>query len=182
MNKTHENQIMWEQFVMESPWLTPALDSRINDEIDKIDFRELKKTGKSIGRYKDYDIIQLESLGVVKLYFVTDVMIAAYYGYIPREDGGTQTKLSWNDMNHKGVFLDIFANYLIPRFKVIESDSMMTPKAFDFWTNLMTLCPNNDYYVKSGNILTKLDNPYSIHFYKEPFQNENSTFVVSQEH
>lgn len=178
----NENHIIWEQFLAESPWITPEVSDQFNTDMSNINVEKIK-TNPKIGSYKDFEIYENADRYETSLYFLKNNTFTAYYKYVKTNDGNIQTKLTWNDKKHKGSFLDIFANYIIPRFKIIESDDMMTPQAFDMWKSLMLLKPEYKFYVKSTDKILKLESPYDFHLYKERMgldNKENTTFVVQE--
>ena len=178
----NENAIIWEQFLSESPWITQQVPDQFNIDMSNISIEKIKSNPK-IGSYKDFEIYQNVDGYETSLYFLKNDIFSAFYKYIKTKSGNIQTKLIWNDKKYKGSFLDIFANYIIPRFKIIESDDMMTPQAFDMWKSLMLLKPEYKFYVKRDDKILKLESPYDIHLYKERMGldgKENTTFVVQE--
>jgi hypothetical protein len=178
----NENAIIWEQFLSESPWITQQVPDQFNIDMSNISIEKIKSNSK-IGFYKDFEIYENVDGYETSLYFLKDDIFTAFYKYIKTELGNIQTKLIWNDKKYKGSFLDIFANYIIPRFKIIESDDMMTPQAFDMWKSLMLLKPEYKFYVKREDKILKLESPYDVHLYKERMgldDKENTTFVVQE--
>lgn len=176
----NENILIWDQFVTESPWITPPVPDQFNIDMSNLDVSKIKNYNH-VGEYKQYNIYENIDGDKTSLYFVKNDSFVAFYKYLKTEYGNVQTKLSWNAKQNKGSFLDIFANYIIPKFKIVESDDMMTSKAFDMWKSLMLLKPEYKFYVKHGNKILKLESPYDIHLYKERIgidDNGNSTFVV----
>jgi hypothetical protein len=55
--------------------------------------------------------------------------------------------LTWADQNHKGIFENLFVNRLLPVFKSVESDNLLTDLGFNFWKGLMTGHPEYKYYI-----------------------------------
>ena len=181
ISKKQENEMMWEQFVMESPWLTQALPDKFDEDMSNLNVDKIKGY-KHIDNYKDYSIYENITGEQIELFVSQNDLFVVYYRYHLNENGGIQTKLTWNNKNNKGSFLDIFSNYIIPKFKVVESDNMMTSKAFDMWKSLILLKPDYNFYVKNGNKISKLESPYDVYLYKERMgitNDENSTFIVS---
>jgi len=166
---------------MESPWLTQALPDKFDEDMSNLNVDKIKGY-KHIDNYKDYSIYENITGEQIELFVSQNDLFVVYYRYHLNENGGIQTKLTWNNKNNKGSFLDIFSNYIIPKFKVVESDNMMTSKAFDMWKSLLLLKPDYNFYVKNGNKISKLESPYDVYLYKERMgitNDENSTFIVS---
>ena len=117
-----------------------------------------------------------------ELFFIKEDVFVAYYRYSIDDEGVCHTKMTWNNKNYKGSFLKIFAEYIIPMMKVVESDDMMTPEAFSMWQKLIGHYTQYKYYIKSGDMLKPIDNPYDVHNYKEKISlngKSNSTFLVT---
>ena len=172
---------MWDQFILESPWLKTPLDSKFDMLMSNSDIQKIKNTCEHIGNFEKYEIYEHVSVNGTELYFILGNSLEAYYRYLSNPDGSIQTGLSWNNKKHRGTFRHIFSKYIIPRFKVVESDDMMTPEAFKFWKRIIAENPNYDYYAKVGNKMIELTSPHDVFFYREGMgvgDDENSTFIV----
>lgn len=173
----NENKLIWDRFITESPWLTQPISDEYNDRMLNIPIRTLKNL-KLVDTFDNMDIHSVSN----ELYFVSETELIAYYKYNIDDTGMCQTKMVWNNPKHKGIFLKIFGGYIIPKFKVVQSDDMMTAKAFSMWQKLIGHYTEFTYYVKDGEELIKIDNPYDVHNYKEKISfsdKGNTTFIVT---
>jgi len=174
-----DDEIMWEQFIMESPWLTQPVPDEFTVQMDNLDLGYIRSLNH-IGKYDGYDIHENVTPKNTELYFLRGDSLAAYYRYIKRSDGSIQTQMTWNSPKHKGSFLMIFAEYIIPRFKVVESDDMLTSDAFSMWKKLIGAFPQYEYYMKRNGKMKMMFSPYDVHDHEEKFSpnGQNSTFVA----
>lgn len=63
---------------------------------------------------------------------------------------------------YKGLMREIFLNYLLPKYKTIESDTVQTVNAFLFYKKLAIeslVDKNFTMYIKHGNSLTQITDP-----------------------
>ena len=178
LTKREDDWKMWSDFITESPWLTHPLPDKFNDDMENIKVEKVLEKYPKIETYKNYDIHENKS----EIYFIRDGIISAYYHYSEKPDGSIQTKMTWNNRAHKSSFRDVFANYIIPRFKVVESDIMLTPDAFDLWKRLIAENPQYSFYAKIGEKYTELEYPHAVYTFKEKMgmnDGDNSTFIVT---
>lgn len=176
----NDDIIMWEQYISESPWLVSSLPDSLNDYMYSLNIDKILSY-KYVGDYKNYNIYENKINDEYELFFILKNILVAYYRYNISENNNIQTKLSWCNKSYKGTFLDIFANYIVPKFKIVESDNMMTSKAFDMWKSLILLKPEYKFYAKLDDKLIKLTSPYDVYTYSERIDtnNQNSTFIVT---
>jgi hypothetical protein len=145
----------------------------------KLDVGDIKKL-RYLENVDEISVFEKTHNSFAVLFFIKNEELCAYYRYSKLDTGGIQTKMIWNNPKYKGSFLKLFINYIIPRFKVIESDDMLSQSAYDMWKKLIGLCPNYKFYVKVKNKLISMKNPYDVYSYQERFDYDgNSTFIVS---
>lgn len=179
LSKSEENELMWEQFITESPWLTQPIPDKFTSDMLKIDVEDIKSL-TFLGNLDQFNIFQKIDNSFTELYFIKNEEIVSYYRYSELDTGGIQTKMIWNNPKYKGSFLKIFIDYIIPRFKVVESDDMLSQSAYDMWKKLIGLCENYKFYAKVKNKLIPMTGPYDVYNYQERFDYDgNSTFIVS---
>lgn len=176
-SKQEENDLIWERFITESPW-PYKFSSNIN-----VGFRESNPStwGTLSDKYKNFDVYENLKDEIYSLTFSLGIKPVAFYSYIPNEEyyGGVKTKFIWGENDPKKVFQDIFVGYILPKFKTIESDDMLTDEAFQFWINLMRNNPDLDFHAKIASKFKRLMSSDEIIKYKEKYDQENSTFIVS---
>jgi hypothetical protein len=175
----NENEIMWEQFVLESPWLTPPLPDAFTVRMENLDLNDIRAF-KHIGKYDQYDIHENVTVKNTEMYFLKGNSLAAYYRYSKKSGEHIQTEMTWNSPKHSGSFLMIFGEYIIPRFKIVESDNMFTSDAFSMWKKLIGAFPQYDYYIKRNGKMIKMTHPYDVYSHEEKFSpdGKNSTFLA----
>ena len=180
MNKSKDNEIMWEQFITESPWLTQPIPNKFTADMLSLDIRKVESLN-FLGNNSGFDTYEeIAEDGATELFFVKNHEIQAYYRYQQKSSGQIQTKMAWNNPKNKGSFIRLFGDYIIPRFKVVESDDMLTQSAFDLWKRMIGGYTQYNYYAKLVNKLIQMTNPYDVHSYEEKFNpGKNSTFIVS---
>lgn len=70
-------------------------------------------------------------------------------------------------------------DYLLPTFKSIESDKLLTQKGLNFWKKLMVNHPEYSYCIKSGpNEIEINDSSYLNNFWNSGDVGNGTTFVV----
>lgn len=119
-------------------------------------------------------------LNLKEYFLISESELIGFYSYTNKDDGSIQTKKIWNSKNHTGIIRKFFAEYIVPKFKVVESDDMLTAQAFEMWRKMMVLYSQYNYYVKDNGELHKITNPEEFLYYKEPMNIDrpNSTFIV----
>lgn len=174
MFKSIDNEKIWELY--ESPWYNHSQEfmRNINLNIDKV-----KHSGQVVDRFEDYDVYTFKR-NPNALAFTSDYDIISYFEYKDSSiDNAIQIKFTWNNPKFKGVFRNIFIDYILPKFGDIQSDDMLTGDAFNFWKKLILEYPQYNYFVISNGEWIRLSNPSEIDNYKERILDDNSTFFIS---
>ena len=134
----------------ESPsWATPIVDS--DAAYSNAPYEDLIDESGEVGYFKDYEIRESNRSDLNELFFLKDYTLAAAFQYVIDSTNVVNTKLMWNNSKFPGSFRDIFVNYLLPTFKVIDSDELLTEKGFSFWEKLMREYKNLYFYVYDSN-------------------------------
>lgn len=169
-----DDVIMWEQFIVESPWMSAPLPDAFDEKMLSISVEEIKQKYDFIEKFINGEVYGKRG----QLFFVRDEEFLAYYQYEQFQDY-IQTKMSWSRKGNNGIFRTFFGDYIIPKFKVVESDYGLTPLAFDMWKKLIIMYPNYDFYAKDEGKLYPLVNPEEVYTFNDPItKDENSTFIV----
>lgn len=176
MNLSQREVISFSKYLLESPWLTSPVPSSLEKRLQNISIEDIKKL-KRLDDFGNYEIYEASGTPN-ELYFIQNDVLVSYYSFFKRPEGYIQTKLSWNNKDHNGSFRHIFGKYIIPKYKVVMSDEMMTPDAFNMWQKLIYEYPNYKFYGIDGDKQVEIINPYDVHFYKEQMRDNNSTFLV----
>ena len=176
---SEENELMWEQFISESPWSTHPISDKFTQEMEALDVSVIMKF-PNVGNTNSYNIYEHQGEdNFINLYFLMNSKLAAYYKFT-RLSSSIQSKLIWNSPNSAGSFMDMFANYIIPKYKIVESDDMLSPKAFELWKKMIGAYPDYKYYAKVNGKLFQMTNPFDVYSYEERFNpGGNSTFIAS---
>lgn len=174
------NKILWEDFIYESPWLLyhPPL-GEFNKNMENIDDYRIKKLGH-VENFFEFAILEIKNGSVIELFLIKNDKLAVLYSYKNHSDGHIQTIKSWNSKEHMGSFMKFFAEIIVPKYKIVESDEMLSNNAFNMWRKMIVAYPDYNYYVKDNDELFPIKNPYEIDMYKEPMSidKKNSTFIV----
>lgn len=172
--KFEENNKIWDLY-LESPWLYNT--SSPTDDVG-ITIGDVLKYGEQIDTWEGIDVYKSIRHKDSFIFVKNDEIVSFYKWDDSVFDGVYQTRYSWNNPKYKGIFRKIFANYILPKLKQIQSDNMLTDKAFEFWKKMMVEYPNFNYYVVDSGEWKKITEPESINQYKGGF-NDDSTFIIS---
>ena len=173
MNK-REEAIMWKQFITESPWMSSPLPDKFDQQMSSYTSEDIKNKYEFVEKFQDGEIYGNDN----ELALIFDNALVSYYQYQPKETH-IQTKMSWQRKGSNGVFSKFFAEYIIPRFKVVESDYGLTPSAFNMWKKLIILYPQYNFYAKDDDKLYRLTDPMDVYTYQDPIiKDPNSTFIA----
>lgn len=165
-----EEELIWESYILkESPWYIPPIDKEEDDYISQIPIKDIKSKTKLIGKYKNINIYFNESKQQNEYYFISNKEFIAYYRF-SKNKVGIRTNMIWNSSLHKGIFKDVFLNFILPKYKIIYSDDQMNDFGFNFWVKLSSETnPNYSIYIYNphNNSELPLQNPKDILKYKE---------------
>ena len=134
-----------------------------------------------MGVYDEMSIFYKKDGERENYYILINDEFAAYYQFV-KIDGGIKSKMAWNSKKYTGTLRKFLAGYIVPKYKLIESDDNLTEKGFGMWEKMMMTDPKYGYYVKDFGKVYKLNNPKEIYYYKDILDKDpNSTFVVRYE-
>lgn len=180
LSKSEENELMWEQFITESPWHMKNPLSSFDEYMENLNVEEIMQSSV-FSKYLNLLIYhnRLDN-NESEFYFIDGSKIAAYCRYQKLNDR-IILEMIWNSKNSKGLFKELIKNYLLPKFKCVESGETMSDAGFKFFKSLMEQNPELKFYLKYKNHLTKIQSPKDFSNYKEPLHSDNtySTFVVT---
>lgn len=180
MTKQEENDLIWESFICnESPQRIDGNMYTTGKMLETLSGDVLRTTyGEPLGTLKDgTDVYHSETYMI--FFFVLNNVVTAYYNYIENPDGGVISKTTWSNPHHRGSFSKIFISYLLPTFKIIQSDSRLTTLGFKFWENIMSKYPQFDYFIKIGNDYTPISDYTELsNYWNIDMIGEKSSFVV----
>lgn len=177
--KTDE-ELIWESYIVsESPYMIPtAFPEELNSSFENAT-REfiVKNGGKLYDTFNDIEIFVIPNPNdtqTQEYYFVRNEILIAYYRFVIKDDY-IQTKMIWNSKNHREIFREIFLNYILPKYKKIQSDDQITERGFKFWEKILHSGGNFKIYVSDEN--TKKVKPIEdIRDIEEQKQKLNSSF------
>lgn len=172
-----DNKILWELYLKESPYSFPNISNDFNQKIESIPIEKIKKLNH-IGEFENYQIYEQSSKDEVELYFTDKDSLVAFYSYTIRSNQPIKTKMIWNDEKYSGLFRKIFGEYIIPKFKIVESDDSMSNLGFNMWMKLIGFYPNYKFYAKTQHGLIPINEPYDVYLYKNKITDPDSSFVV----
>lgn len=168
---------MWEQFIAESPWMSAPLSDRFDQQMSNLSIDTIASKYTLFDEFDEGDIYISEN----EVLLVKNHQLVCYYKFQQFHDY-IQTKMTWQRKGENGTFRKFFAEYIVPTFKVVESDYSLTPLAFDMWKKLIILYPHYNYYTKDNGKIYKLKDPNDVYTYSDPItKDENSTFIVEYE-
>jgi hypothetical protein len=158
--KTDE-ELIWENYIIsESPYKIPIsfpedLNSSFEDATEQL---IIDNGGELYDKYNEILIYNIQSKKDNKtneLYFVKNKKLVAYYRFLIKEDQDCiQTKMIWNSKNHRGIFREIFLNYILPKYKRIQSDDQISERGFQFWEKLLQGGGNYKIYISDNQNMT----------------------------
>lgn len=173
----NDNELIWEEFLKESPWYVPALPDEFEKRMSSTD-PEMIKEETYIGAYDDMSIFYKKEAILENYYILKGDEFAAYYQF-EKTNGSIRTKITWNSKQHAGTLRKFLAGWIVPKYKMVESDGILTDRGFGMWEKMMTTNPQWEYFVKDYGKVYKLSNPKEVYYYKDILDKDpNSTFIV----
>jgi hypothetical protein len=172
-----DDKMLWELYLKESPWSFPELPNDFDSKMETTNIRDIEKLN-CVGTFEEFKIYETVVGDKIELYFTTSNELAAFYSYIVRNKQPIKTKLVWNSKKHIGTLRRVFGDYIIPKFKIVESDDMMSDSAFKMWQKMIGFYPQYKFFAKVGDNLIPLKHPYDVFTYKEKLTDRDSPFIV----
>ena len=141
--------------IMESPMKIPKW---VNNKMDEhgynyATFEYIKKHGKYLGKYKNYEIYELEKDGKLTDIFVGGDLIQVMFIFIVNNDVMME-KVVWQSILQPGECRDILFNYYLERYAGVISDEMHTPNGEKYWKKLLEQSIKRGYKIYSINVET----------------------------
>jgi hypothetical protein len=176
----NENELIWEEFLKESPWGYAKLPSAFEQKMLETDVDEIRKNDEFVDNFDGMDIYHSFD-GEEEIYYVLNGDdVTAYYRF---QDMGKylKTKLIWNSKKYAGTLRKFLAEYLLPRHGIIESDDAFSNDAFTLWQKMVVMYPNYEFYAKfpNGKLSERMTNYHEPLIYREPFPKDgNSVFIM----
>lgn len=113
------------------------------------------------------------------LFFIKNGALIAGYSYKP-EQNYIKTKSSWSNPAYKNSFYNVFTNFIIPSFKVVESDDRLTDLGYKFWVKLVDNNSNFSFFVKKNTGVFQVHSSYELKdYYGDGVSYQDFKFVVS---
>ena len=140
-------------------------------------------------------ILKIDSISVIELFqkkekemvtlFIDTINydIVGQYNYkILTESKGISVKLNYinPNSNFRGLTKKFLIDYIIPKYKIVYSDCMMTMKGLEFWIKMFRDFKDNIIFmvVDNGNY-NIIDNPSDFLYYYN-FNDENVIFMMAE--
>ena len=174
----NENELIWEEFLKESPWRYTKVPSSLEVEMNSKNVDDIKNKDY-YGSFKNMEIYHDEENRQGIFYILVDDKFAALYRY--KDEGNyLKSKLVWNGKKYPGTLRTFLAEYLLPKYKVIESDDAFSDDAFTMWQKMVVMYPHYEFYAKfpDGKMSKRITNYHEPLIYKEPFPNSRNTMFV----
>lgn len=164
----------------ESPWGHGVMGDDFEESMTSYTFDDIKNH-EHVGEFKNTQIYYKEEMGDGNYFLWGDGELAAFYQFNLYGDN-ISTRMTWNNRKYKGLLRKFLAEYVIPKYKVIESDYRMSTHAFDMWKSMSIEYPQYEYYAKYPDGEIKKINHYTqFMIYREPAfhgKDGHTTFVV----
>jgi hypothetical protein len=172
-----------QELLQESPWGYPVLPSSFEDKMLDIKGGDIRKE-KFVERMDNMDIYFNPDTNGGNYYVLIGDDLASYYQYIQNKNS-IKTKMTWNSRKYKGSLRDLLTKFIIPKYKIVESDDVLSNSAFSMWQKMVMEFPKYEFYAKlpSGELSDRITNYHEILLYREPITSQgNSTFIVRYGH
>jgi len=182
MRKSEENDLLWETYLLESPWHMKHPLNSFDKDMENLNYFDISQD-QPFDKFGDIEVFKNDLDGKqFEFYFALDQKIVSYCRCKMGENGMIVLDLIWNSKKSKGLFRKIFVEYLLPEFGDIESGDSMSDLGFGFFKNLMDTNPDLKFYVRNGGNITKIQDSSEFEKYKEPLRDDNqySTFIVTE--
>ena len=164
----------------ESPWGHGVMGDEFENEMISHTF-DMIKDFEHVGEFENTQIYYKEEMGNGNYFLWGDDELAAFYQFDLFSDN-ISTRSTWNNRKYKGILRKFLAEYILPKYEVIESDYRMSTHAFDMWKSMFIEYPNYEFYAKYPNGEIKEIKHYTdFIIYREPSfkgRYEHTTFVA----
>ena len=143
----------------------------------KINPEDIKKL-PHVGKFGELEVYQKDEKSRENCFAIVDENFAAYVQF-SIFNGGVKTNIIWNSEKFPGTARKLLTDYIIPRYKIVESDDILSSRGFRMWEKMMLTNPEYDYYVRDYGKMFRLTHPKEIYFYKDVLDKDpNSVFIV----
>jgi len=164
----------------ESPWGHGVMGDEFENDMLAHSL-DIIKNYEHVGEFENTQVYYKEEMGDGNYFLWGDGELAAFYKFDLFSDN-ISTKLTWNNKKYKGLLRKFLAEYVLPKYEVIESDYRMSTHAFDMWQSMFIEYPKYEFYAKYPDGDMKQIKHYSSFItYKEPSfhgKKGHTTFVA----
>jgi hypothetical protein len=167
-----------ERIFQESPLYTGNYGGNFNIPLLRnVRVENIKNTNKKekepylFGGKLPLDLYSDFSSNIKEYSLLFDNDLAAYVYFLELNDGGMEINSSWNNLEFKGLFREFFWNFLLPKYRYIQSSNNNSRQGADFWIKVCEESKKRgkQYYVVNleDNIETEVK---SCSFLRENFK------------
>jgi hypothetical protein len=184
-----EEELIWESYVdndnilIESPWEIPSGFEGESNKLEELDINEIKNNTTLISKLDDIQIYYSDISNEKEYFFIDDNKIVAYYRFSIIDQYKIETKMIWNSKNNKGIFRKLFLDFILPKYKNIVSDQIMSKFGFSFWEKLINQQYINISVILPNGDVIKIDSNSDMQKYKEKLNTDFkfSRFIIQYE-
>ena len=180
-----EEDLIWESYITESPWLIPDMPADINNDYEKSTVNDIENKASLYDKFENYNIYiakKEDENDVYELFFISQDKLMIYYRY-KKYSEYIQTEMIWNTKDKKGLFRYVFINYIIPKFNIVKSDFIMNNSGFEFWKKIFNEYQNRFQFKvvdERENYIRPINSIRDIELAKQKFNSDNvfSQFLI----
>lgn len=179
-----EEELIWESYILkESPWDISTGFEDDYSHLENLNIDEIKNQTDYLENFQNIKIYYNDINREKEYYFIDNNKLAAYYRYFIINPNKIETKMIWNSKQYQGVFRNIFINYLLPKYKNILSDNIMSKNGFNFWMKLKNETRYNIFLIHPDGHNKPILSSSVIDKYKEKLNTEfkYTRFLISYE-
>lgn len=133
----------------ESPWNYGVMDDDFEEHMSNFSVEKVQQM-KFVTEWNTMNVYYQTEFGYGEYYILKNNELVAFYRFDPKSNY-IQTEITWNKRGNKGVLRKFLAEYIIPKYRMVESGNKLSTNAFSMWENMYVEYPQYDYLVKYKN-------------------------------
>ena len=182
--KSHEEKEAEIKMLFESPMKISGLNFDVNDSSYNYALcKKIKNDGKYLGKYKAYEIYEIETNGEVTNIFVSGDLIMVMFVFEIKNNVMVE-KVVWQHVTNYGACRDILFNYYLDRYDGVISDELHTPSGEKYWKKMLEYAIKHGYNIYAINIKTNESQPLKLadidKFYGYTTESTNFRFLITR--
>lgn len=182
--KSHDEKEKEIELLFESPMKFSGFKFDVNDSSYNYALcKKIKEKGTHIGKFKKYEIYEIETNGEITDIFTGGDLIMVMFVFVIKNNIMFE-KVVWQHITNFGACRDILFNYYLQLYNSVISDELHSSNGEKYWKKLLPQALKDGYNIYAINIKTNESQPLKLDdidkFYGYTIQSQDYRFLITK--